>query len=647
MNASKPRIIATLCLCATVGLAGPAAPWAGRQAAAASRPLHPPVVLRDAQGEPAVRSGRPISTMTSCAGCHDTQWIAGHSYHVDLGLGEGRPAGARAWDWGPGPVGRWNPLTYRFLSAPGQPPADLDSAEWIRRFGWRHVGGGPAAPAVEMNCFLCHVPRPDLQSRNDELAAGRPEWANTATLAATGLVRHTDQGWTYPADAIASDGAADPARLALTPPSSAHCGACHGLTHFGPRPLELDLSLAAWSTATKGQVFSPQHIDQSAVNMAGKQQLDGPWDVHAERLVHCKDCHFSLNHPAYREPGQANRPDHLRFEPRRLAWADYLKHPSHQFAKGDTVQGRLAGHLAGSMRRCEDCHDAARGHDWLPYRAAHFERLSCEACHIPAARAPAVRQIDWTLLTPGGEPTIRWRGTADPGGRTEAMITGFRPALLPARQPDGRTRLVPHNLIAAWYWIERGVPSRPVRMAQLKSALLDGDRYQANVARALGVSPDGRIGPAPPVLDSADKVEAVRRRLAAVGVRDPQIEAELTPYAMHHGVAPVAWAVRECQACHSAQSRLAEPLVLASAMPGGVLPRLVGDGVRLAGSVEAGPAGSVVYRPQTRESNLYVLGHDRWPWVNLLGGLALCGAVVAAGTHAGMRVRAAVRGRQP
>jgi hypothetical protein len=618
------------------GLPGSSAPSEDRQAVRTPHPLHPPVVLRDVQGEPVARSGRAVSTLRSCADCHDTRWIAGHSYHADLGLGERAPAGARTWDWGPGPAGRWNPLTYRLLSPEGRGQADLDAAEWTRWLGGRHVGGGPAAPAVEMNCFLCHVARPDLEARNEELVAGRAEWANTATLAATGLLRRTDKGWTYDAGAMAADGSADAAHLALGPPTSTHCGACHGQTHFANTPLELDLSLTAWSTATKGQVFSPQHIDESAVNIAGKQQLAGPWDVHAERLVGCKDCHFSLNHPAYREPDARNRPAHLRFEPRRLAWSEYLRHPSHQFAKGDTVQGKLAGHLAGSMRRCEDCHDASHGHDWLPYRAAHFDRLSCEACHVPAARAPAVREIDWTLLSTAGEPTIRWRGTADGTQRAGATVTGFRPALLPTRQADGRTRLVPHNLIAAWYWVDRSA-SRPVQLEQLKAALLDGERYQSDVARALG--------PATAVLDTQEKVATVRRRLMAAGVRDPQIEADVTPYAMHHGVAPAAWAMRDCQACHSAASRLAEPMVLASAAPGGVMPRLVGNGVCLTGPVATETDGQVIYRPQTRAAGLYVLGHDRWRWVNVLGGLAFCSVLAAAMVHAGLRVRQGLRNR--
>ena len=293
------------------------------------RELHPPVVLRDAQGQPVAGSGRPISTMNTCAGCHDTQSIAGHSYHVDLGFSERRPAGSHPWDLGPGAIGRWNPLTYRLLSPAGQPRPDLDVQEWIRRFGWRHVGGGPSVPAVEMNCFLCHLRRPDTQARNDELAAGRFEWASTATLAGTGLVRRVANGWTYATAALGADGSADAARLPLGPPSSAHCGTCHGLVHLDGRPLELDLSLSAWSTATKGQVFSPQPINDSAVNLPGKQDLAGPWDVHAARLVGCKECHFSLNHPAFREPDPRNRPAHLRFEPRRLPLADYLRRPSH------------------------------------------------------------------------------------------------------------------------------------------------------------------------------------------------------------------------------------------------------------------------------------------------------------------------------
>ena len=328
---------------------------------------------------------------------------------------------------------------YRYLSPQGDTRIDMDVAQWISTFR-RHVGGGPAVPAdspktgaVEMNCFLCHTPKPDNQARIKELQKGRFLWANTATLASTGLVHRTQNGWAYQRAAFLPDGRLEASKLGIREPTSENCGLCHGMADRGEQPLRLELSVRQWSTATKGQVFSPQRISESAVNLNDKEHLARSWDVHAERLLECTSCHFSLNNPAFYEPTPRSRPKHLVFEPRRLTPGQYIEQPSHQFAKGHTSQGTLARHLDGTMRRCEDCHNAADTHDWLPYQEAHFSRLSCEVCHISQVYAPAIRQVDWTILTPSGEPQVQWRGIdGDPANPT-AVVTGFQPVLLPVQ----------------------------------------------------------------------------------------------------------------------------------------------------------------------------------------------------------------------
>ena len=608
-----------------------------------ARAEHPPVTLLDQDGKNVLDTGRPVSIMRSCNHCHDTQYIATHSYHVSLGNDEraapGTIPGGRPWDWSPGPLGRWNPLRYRYLSPPGDARPDLDIAEWISTFH-RHVGGGPAVAAdspkaegVEMNCFLCHTPKPDNQARVKELREGRFQWANTATLASTGLVRPTQDGWAYQRAAFLPDGRLEASKLGIREPKSENCGLCHGLAESGEQPLRLELSLRQWSTATKGQVFSPQRICQSAINLKDKEHLARAWDVHAQRLLECTSCHFSINNPAFYEPTPSSRPKHLVFEPRRLTPGQYIEQPSHQFAKGHTSQGTLARHLDGTMRRCDDCHNAADTHDWLPYQDAHFSRLSCEACHIPQVYAPAVRQVDWTILTPSGEPQLQWRGIEGDPANPTAEVTGFRPVLLPLQGLDGRSRLVPHNLITAWYWVEGGAIPRPVRLADLKAAMLLNGKYHPDVARAIGA---GRA-----VLDAPEKVEVVRRRLETVGVVKPHIEGEIQPYSLHHGVGPAKWATRKCETCHAGDSWLGERFTLASYVPGGVVPKAVGDsGVELTGDPQTGD-GQLNYRPSTRAASLYILGHNRWPWVNALGGLSLLAVVFGVVVHAGLRVRMA------
>lgn len=653
--------------------------------------LHPPVVLLDAQGEKVVDTLRPISTTRTCGACHDTSYIAAHSYHVWLGRDECAKAGTtpsgRPWDFSPGLFGRWNPIFYRYLTPPGDARLDLGTAEWIQVMGRRHVGGGPAeigygnqplkrarpglsesnaadpdrqildavtrqakrwdwtkSGTVEMNCFLCHVHDPDNTARIETLANGDFQWANTATLAKTGLVRRRTDLWSYDRDLFRNDGSVAADLLQLGPPAARHCGQCHGQTHEGDTPLKLDLSLKAWSTATKGQVFSSQRIFQSAVNLYQKQQLTRPWDVHAERLLDCKACHFSLNNPAAYEPSRSERPQHLVHEPRRLTPAEFLRRPSHQFAKGQTAQGTVARPLDGTMRRCDDCHDAVSTHDWLPYRDVHFAELSCEACHVERAFAPAIQQVDWTLLTPQGEPLVQWRGIDGHVDDPVAEVTGFQPVLL-MRHELGAQRLTPYNLISTWYWVEATTNGlRPVRQADLRAALLEGNNYHPEVRRALDTDHDGMVDPREQRLDDEAKVAAVRQRLEAVGVANPHIEAEIQPYGLHHGVGPADTSIRQCETCHSSTSRLGRSMVVASYLPGGVEPKLIGDcNLPPAGTLSLRHDGALVFSPNLRDVDLYVLGFHGWGWVYGVGLLAISAMLLAIAVHAGLRVRSALR----
>ncbi|HGY90407.1 MAG TPA: hypothetical protein ENK43_04455, partial [Planctomycetes bacterium] len=53
---------------------------------------HPDFPLLNAQGESVLTRNAPLSLKESCNGCHDTAYIASHSYHVSLGTPEERAA---------------------------------------------------------------------------------------------------------------------------------------------------------------------------------------------------------------------------------------------------------------------------------------------------------------------------------------------------------------------------------------------------------------------------------------------------------------------------------------------------------------------------------------------------------------------------
>ena len=106
-----------------------------------SPPLHPTFPLLDEDGEHVVDSGQPLSTMTTCGQCHDTEFITTHSFHTDVGLSSISEPGARAygqpWDISPGLFGKWNPIARVGIRIPA-------ATGHKHRHHTRHLGFDPA-----------------------------------------------------------------------------------------------------------------------------------------------------------------------------------------------------------------------------------------------------------------------------------------------------------------------------------------------------------------------------------------------------------------------------------------------------------------------------------------------------------------------
>lgn len=646
---------------------------------------HPDFPLLDAEGRNVLASGAAVSPMTTCAGCHDTEYIASHSGHADLGATALHPPGdspsGREWDLGPGTFGRWNPLDYRYLTPPGDSRFDLGRADWIRRFGERHAGGGPAvtgrdgrrldrirapkAPSpethiadgdgnvmpwnwnvsgvVELNCFLCHSPAPDNAGRIAALREGRFGWAATATLTGSGAVRESGDGWRYNRDAFDGEGRLRGAASQMQSPTDAHCGQCHAVVHDGPEPLTglATCDTALGMTGRTGEVFSAQRLFDSGMNLAGKPDLNRPWDVHAERLVACVDCHYSVNNPVYYREAPESRPAHLTFDARRMPIRDYLYRPNHVLANGggDAETGRAHA----SARQCASCHSTEAGHDWLPYAERHFDRLSCESCHIPRLFAPARQAVDWTVPGVNGEARSECRGS-DPGddAGSPVLITGYEPVLLAREEGDGTRRLAPFNLITAWYWTH-GDPERPVRLVDLQKALLDGGTYHASVLALLDGDGDGRLSKGERVLDTPEKVAGIAARLEAIGLRNPAIRGEVETHAIAHGVANFDWVTRDCITCHGEASRIYQPIRLSEQAPAGVTPVFVGDAAGDPQGATSAAGGGWRYTPGEELKGMYVLGHDRVDWINRTGLVLFLLVLTGIAVHGGLRIVTAMR----
>ncbi len=648
--------------------------------------LHPTFALLDETGQNVVDSAvystqaaAPVSTMKTCGQCHDTDYITSHSFHADLGwsaqASPGETAGARSWDTSTGLYGKWDPLTYRYLSAEGDSHSDLNTAGWVAYYADRLVGGGPAASSgVEMNCFLCHLTQPNNEARIAAIRSRQGAWASTATLLGTGIVEQSgdtaSSGNTYLWNQAAFTDGELTESLAIQDPDSSNCGQCHGVvqTDAGAEPssdvLTLsDCSLDAWQSATTGQVLSAQRISLSGMNLANKADLTRSWDIHAERGLNCTDCHYSLNNPVYYQADAGSRPEHLEYDPRRLEISEFLSKPDHNFARGQSAQYTLKPEQKGSMRRCESCHNTDAHANWLPYAERHMEEVACETCHIPQMYAPAIQSYDWTVLQVDGQPVSQCRGAEMGTGTVNDLVTGFQPVLMLRENIDGGSMLAPYNLITAWYWVyDTANGPRPVSIADLNAAwLAEGDgvifaqqqvnqvervnqaAYAPEVLQALDTDGNGTLSSTELKLDTPEKQAIIASRLSALGLQNPRIQGDIQPYSINHNVTRGEWATSECQACHSDDSRLAQPMRLAAYLPGSVMPDFVGDSNTVAANGLYTQDGALYYQPAPADYDLYVFGHNRISWIDWFGALFFVGVLAAVAGHGGLRLYHTVR----
>ncbi len=159
------------------------------------------------------------------------------------------------------------------------------------------------------------------------------------------------------------------------------CGACHGGVVDGSGPVTLSDIDPDDEFVLHGGLFSPQRLADSGWNIEDKASLGRPFDLHAARGVGCGDCH------------------------------DVHTEGTH----GRTV----------STKQCVDCHEALSGHEWLPEKLVHFERVACESCHVG------------TLYLP------EFAGDLDPA----QLITATMPEYRPRIDLDGEERLAPYRVI--------------------------------------------------------------------------------------------------------------------------------------------------------------------------------------------------------
>lgn len=456
-------------------------------------------------------------------------------------------------------------------------------------------GAGHAAGHGGATCIQCHVD----QGRLD---------VSPATLDASGnLVRGA---------------------LRIGTPRPANCATCHAMIADAQAPLSLPAELGSarvagrtWSlTLGEGAIVSPQRMSDSFLNLQGKSALPIPWDVHAAKLVECTSCHYASNNPG-RVDDKRQSLRYVTADPRRQSTAEFLLRPDHHLAEPG----------------CRSCHAALTAHEFLPYRERHLEVLACQTCHIAAPMGPVAQLIDATVVTLAGGPAIHFRNVERRAGEplNAALIRPFEPLLVERVEPDGVRRLAPVNLLSRYRWVS-GAEREAVPEAKVAAAYLDQGRYVPAVLEAFDADHDGQLDERELRLDTQAKTALVTARLASAGVVAPSIEGALETHPLAHGVAPRSRALRDCDGCHAAGSRLSAAFGIVPFQPGGVAPRPPDAGrAPLAGKIVPTNDGGLTFLREAapEAGGMYVLGATRHAWSNRLGYLLFVAVALGVTGH--------------
>jgi len=430
-------------------------------------------------------------------------------------------------------------------------------------------------------------------------------------------------------------------RMPMGPPESEACGACHGLVRDRDGYVELGVAFLEGrtvgpfgTTLRTGEIFSPQFVSDSFLNLEGKSLLDRPWDLHAGRGLECASCHYAPNNPAKASLKSTRSLAHLINDPRSIRTGAYLRRPDHRLA----------------VAACTACHEPAQAHPRLQFQERHMAALACQACHVSALEAAALRAVDRTVVTAEGGPRMELRGVLERewNAPNTWLLTGYRPYLL--REPTDRgDRFAPYNLVTRWAWVE-GEEAREVEPELLRRAWLDADgAHLAEWVELLDGDGDGRLAASELRLETDAEVEAIRARLIALGAHNPRIRGEIQAYPVRHGVVKMGRAAASCDSCHSGSSRLGETIPLASEpFPGGVTPVATPETLALlAGRPLELVAGRLQLSPGDDAPGTYILGHSRRAWSDTLGFVIFVLTVLGVAGHAALRyLGARKRGRR-
>jgi hypothetical protein len=329
----------------------------------------------------------------------------------------------------------------------------------------------------------------------------------------------------------------------------------------------------------------------------------------------------------------------LRYKPLGENIAVYLKRPDHNFARGNIPPETVNLTRHNTMRACADCHDAEKGHAFLPYKERHFQALACQTCHIPAVHFWAYRSDDWGFLMDSGGSRITYRGISGSIVDPDSEITGYLPAYIPTPDKKNNLQIRPTNLITGVYWFDK-TKGRPVFTWQVQKAFFkersaEGDwTYRPEIVKAFG-DQEGIIDFPQAVYDTPEKIALVKGLLQQhAGVADPELRIEVVPWAMSHGLVGKDQAIRTCTACHARKSMLRQAMDLNTFLPQGVPVVFRGKNVNVVNYQGKEPT----FDNRLLLSSFYITGYSRSGWVEWLGWLCVSGVLLFSVVHGIIRI---------
>ncbi len=253
---------------------------------------------------------------------------------------------------------------------------------------------------------------------------------------------------------------------------------------------------------------------------------------------------------------------------------------SHNFAKGNAMDGKVAEDLDNTMRSCRDCHSQGyKGATRMKHRGIrqdHLDKLSCEACHIPELKRSAVGAmfLNTGVFGKHGQADTKAFGDEKP----------WKPAyVIREKDRDGMPRITPVNPMLNILFtnknengvyvplflseVEKAYEQCKDKMTKRKSAYdFHNPEDIVLMLSTLTLTLDGnkRFGNIAPHFHTGGNLYSLNENSSLEIQKDPSWVIRLPYFSISHNVSPADKAIGKggCKDCHSKDSHLFNGLVV-------------------------------------------------------------------------------------